>query len=353
MTTRAETLDDALERLAGYAYLDGFGFACHGPMGAEALSTLGYDDRVSAWVEAYKATHAPIAAPPRSERLDGNDAASWRPALGDYSRVSDWALLFAHELRGQPWQDVLRRWAPRLLAGCAGGLTHGLIRTAHAVRAIPSEGAPSDLGLDELAKGLALWAGMFQTLPGRPSLRGSLTLHEAVARLPRPAEPWAPIEAGTFARLDELEDFHDAVEALAPPKPDEDPLSDLTAEFSRVILANPDVMPVGLVHAVTSAAAARTLLPYLTEVPIDVAYAHLWHTSAAIAVGFTPPPTGGQPPLDAHDAPTPADVRARAAEHRDPHVVKFTEACARENALHPDPVYMLAAQHVLEHTPTM
>jgi len=71
-------------------------------------------------------------------------------------------------------------------------------------------------------------------------------------------------------------------------------------------------------------------------------------------VGFTPPPPlGEQPGLDARDAPTAADVSARAGEHQDPHVIKFAEACARENALRPDPVYMLAAQHVLEHMPSL
>ena len=41
MTGRQDALDDALERLEGYEYLDLPGpFACHGPMGAEVLSTL-------------------------------------------------------------------------------------------------------------------------------------------------------------------------------------------------------------------------------------------------------------------------------------------------------------------------
>jgi hypothetical protein len=42
MITRSDALNDALERLQGHAYLDAPGFACHGPMGAETLSTLGH-----------------------------------------------------------------------------------------------------------------------------------------------------------------------------------------------------------------------------------------------------------------------------------------------------------------------
>jgi hypothetical protein len=51
------------------------------------------------------------------------------------------------------------------------------------------------------------------------------------------------------------------------------------------------------------------------------------------------------------EAPSPPELVARATEHKDPHVVKFTEACLREHALRADPVYLLAAQHVIDKTP--
>jgi hypothetical protein len=47
----------------------------------------------------------------------------------------------------------------------------------------------------------------------------------------------------------------------------------------------------------------------------------------------------------------PDELVGRAVEHRDPHVLKFTEACAREHAIGPNPVYLHAAQHVLAVTP--
>jgi hypothetical protein len=68
MTTRTDALADALERLDGYAYLDGPGFAVHGPMGAETLSALGHNDMVAGWVEAYKLRHQPIETPPPRHR---------------------------------------------------------------------------------------------------------------------------------------------------------------------------------------------------------------------------------------------------------------------------------------------
>src|SRR5688500_762408 len=207
MTSRTDALNDALERLTEYRYLDQPGLASHAPMAAEALSSLGYDDEVGPWVEAYKARHTPMAAPPMSSRIDPDDGDSWQPALGDFSRVSDWNRMFTEALDDQPWRSVVQRWMPRLLPGYGGGLTHGLLRVAHAVRALPADAASSDtigeLAGRELAMGLAQWAAFYQALPVTPRLHGSLALDQAVARIPRPDQPWTPMEAITFSRLGE------------------------------------------------------------------------------------------------------------------------------------------------------
>jgi hypothetical protein len=107
MTSRSDALNDALERFDGWGYLDVPGFAFHGPMGAEVLSTLGHDDLVAAWAEQYKLRHQPLEVPRRSARLDARDESSWGPALGDASRVGDWADLFDRELESERWQDVV------------------------------------------------------------------------------------------------------------------------------------------------------------------------------------------------------------------------------------------------------
>lgn len=352
---RRDAVDDALDRLSAYRFVDGPGMATHGPMGAEALSTLGHDDLVSAWVEGYKARHEVIPAPPAIARLDPESEASWRPALGDPQRLSDWDDLFTRALGESAWPDVLQVWVPRLLPGYAGAFTHGLIRTAHAVRALESIVDPSPLVTRELARGLAYWAGTFKALPGRPELRGTLSLSEAVAGLPRPDEAWSPIEAGLFSRLHELRGFPAAVEALGPPPSIDEALSDLTIAFARLVVTRPDVVPIGLVHAVTPVAGARTLLRYLPSTSTEQVYAQLWQVDAAIASGFVP--ASGRPRAagDGDDAgvpvPSPDELAARAAGHRDPHAVKFTEACIRENALRPDPAYLLAAREVLKRTP--
>jgi len=342
-----------LERLDGYGYLDAPGFASHGPMGAETLSTLGHDDLVGAWVEDYKSRHRPLEVPPQRSRLDAADEQSWRQALGDLGRVSDWAAMFRQELAEQPYPAVLQRWLARLLSGYAGGLTHGLIRVAHAVRALPVDGTPSDRLLGEVADGLAFWAATFTRLPGRPELRGPLTLPAAISRLPRPDPPWAMMEAGTFARIDELNGFAAAVEALGPPESSLDALSEISASFCAVVLAHPDVPALPLVHTVTPAAALRTLQAYLPDLSIQAAYAQLWHVGAAIVSAFTagsaPPRTA--PVKEAAETLAPAEVVGRAVEHRDTHALKFVEACTREHATRPDPVYLLAAQQVIEQLP--
>ena len=349
---RQDALNDALERLEGYEYLDLPGpFACHGPMGAETLSTLGYDDLVGDWVEAYKSRHEPLDPFPTLERIDPRDEANWRRALGQVFRANDFAAMFEGELDGEPWQEVLRRWLPRLFEGSAGGLSHGIIRTAHAVRAMPDDVVPSDLTIRELARALGLWAAVYTPLPGHPELKGFLDLDSAIAGLPRPADPWAPIEAGTFSRIGELDRFSGAVEALGRPPGADDALSDLSAAFCRLLLEASDVDPIPLVHTVTPIGATRTLLPYMAEMSSEAVYAHLWHVSAAVVCGFTPASLGRRGEIhDADEIISPIELIARIVEHRDPHVLKFTEVCLSEYWHRSDPVYLIAAEHLLTNT---
>jgi hypothetical protein len=349
---RTDVVSDALDRLSAYAFVDGPGMATHGPMAAEALTVLGHPAEVAGWVERYKQRHEVIPAPPAVDRLDPADEASWRPALGDPSRLADWDELFTRRLADQPWSEVVAAWVPTLLAGYGGAFTHGLIRTAHAVRSLEAAPTPppEPVLLGELAKGLAYWAGTYKALPGRPALQGRLSLAEAIAGLPRPTERWNPMEAGMFTRLHELPDFPAAVEALGPPPSIDHALSDLTAAYARMMVANPDVHPFGLVHALTPVVGARTLLPYVPAVSTAQVYAQLWQVNAAIAAGFVPEPDEAPPTPDSAP-PDPADLVARAAEHQDPHVVKFTEAALAEHRRRPDPAYLHAVHHVLSTTP--
>ena len=145
-------------------------------MAADAMIRLGGGDRVERWVENYRVQLAPAPQPGNLVTTE-----NWRRNLGRIDRLGDWDSYFRRQLDRQPWQLVLATWWPRLLPGAAAGATHGLIRTAHAVRNLVESADPDPLLVDELGAGLSYWAARHQPLPGNPSLDGRLTLPEAMA----------------------------------------------------------------------------------------------------------------------------------------------------------------------------
>ncbi|GHI88757.1 questin oxidase family protein [Streptomyces xanthophaeus] len=347
----SDALNDALERMddLGYERGQGVDLANHGPMGAEALAVLGQADEVARWVGRYRKAMEHHEPPAARFALDPADESSWRPALGTFRRAGDWERLFVRELAEAHWREVLVRWWPRLLPGLFAGLTHGVIRTAHAVRGLYATGdGGTVLQLKELARGLAYWAARYSELPGRPRLHGPHELPDAVATLPRvPLD--GPMGPGTARhRLDtlaELPGYGASLEALAPQQAPR-LLSEMTAQFADVYLGHPEVYPVPLIHGVTAPAAVRLVLPHLPQELYEPTLARLWQVQSAFLFAFTSDrrdegtaawqsEVPDLPPLD--------ELGARAAEHGDEHVIKFTEACLREYALRPDPRYPAAA----------
>lgn len=348
-----DAMTDALDRLddLGYERAGQADLASHGPMGAEVLAVLGHGDAIPAWVAAYRAAMPNHDRPSRRFDLDPTDESAWRPALGAIDRVGDWEHLFLRELAQAPWREVLVRWWPRLLPGLMSRLTHGAIRTAHAVRGVAAGGAaPSPQQLTELARGLAYWAARFTPLPGTPRLEGHHDVATAVAALPRtPLDPTAPpatLLQERLRRLDGQADYHDALTALRADQA-QSLLSDMTAQFAGLCLVHTDYPPIPLIHAVTAPAAIRLVLPYLPAELHLPSVAAMWQIHAAILLIFTGSDHGEQ---TARAKAADTEVRSidelisRAVEHGDEHVLKFTEACLREHALRPDPRYLAAAQ---------
>ena len=164
-----DVLLDALDRLRGTGpEFDGF-LANHGPMAAEALVRLGAADAVPRWVDAYRPR---LDAAPEVVRGIGDD--DWRDHLGQARLFGDWTAYLRREARDTDWRTLLLRWWPRLLPGLAASATHGVIRTAHAVRSLRAAPDPDPLLVDELAQGLAFWAARYQIVPGAPGLAGPL-----------------------------------------------------------------------------------------------------------------------------------------------------------------------------------
>jgi hypothetical protein len=120
------------------------GFAEHATMGVEAMLALGLDpDSVDAWAER----HLPTPTSHGSTQAVARDA-------------------IAPDLVGDGWPTVLQDHVVRLVGNLDVHLFHGLIRTAHAVRAIDTYDSPE--ARRELATGLAawtIWAGDTPTEP--------------------------------------------------------------------------------------------------------------------------------------------------------------------------------------------
>jgi hypothetical protein len=364
--TRRDAINDALDRLRDIGFIMEPGFSEHGPMVAETISSLGCNDEVVGWLEFYKAKRRHIPPPPPKERLDIDDEQQWRAALGVYERVTDWQNAFRNDFGERPWQETLVTWMPRLIDGYAGSLTHGLIRTAHAVRALPMGEVPTPIELDELARGLASWAATYQRVAGNPDRHGDRSLDESIRMIPRAGggrgRPAATADRPAMAQrsvlLEDLPGFVDAVEGMRPAPDIDEAISRHSAVFARILLAHPEIRPIPLiqlVHTITAPVAMRNLLPYVAADRGAWVYARLWQVSASIVARIVGPSGAQDEIAQAIAAPRLAreDLVKRAVEHRDEHAIKLTEALMRADNICPDPVYRVAAEAVLERLPPL
>lgn len=350
MTAYSDAVNDALERLDDLGYERGpepEGFVAHGTMCSETLAVLGYADRIPGYVDGYRKG---LAHHDRPEPWFAVSEDDWRDALGDFSRAGDWEVFFRRELAAADWQEVLVRWWPRLVPGIVAGLTHGLIRTAHAVRSLGATPQPSQGQLTELARGLAYWAARWTLLPGHVRFQGQRTLGQAMAALPRDEMTGSRFRGGKGASDDTstlagYPGYHEALRSLRPYQT-QALLSEMTAGFAGVYLAHPEVLPIPPVHGITAPAAVRLVLPYLPDRLHAPTLAAIWQVQTLMLLDLTDSSAGedtAPADADAMNAPKFAELTARAVEHGDDHVIKLAEACMREHSLRPDPRYAAAA----------
>jgi hypothetical protein len=331
-------LDDALARLGGAGFEYDGGLSNHGPMAVEALAALRREDAIPAFADDY-ARRLGSGPPLGTPISDG-----WTAALGDFGRVADWTARFAEEVAAAPWRSALETWAPRLAPGMIGAATHGWLRTAHAVRAL--ERADTSVRRLELARGLGYWAATFHRLPGARRDRGTLPVEEAAHALPRVAATGAEaLLTDGLHRLDGSVAFVDAV-ARADLGPD--PLgtvSALTRAAARLFLANAHRGSLfALAHAVTASSALRIVLPHVSRETGDTLLWHGWQALAGLQTAFGV--TSEREPFAAYEDDV-EELIERAVRCSDEHGIKFTEACLREHAARPDPVYLAAAHDLL------
>ncbi len=344
--TDADTLDAALEVLARSGPEHGGGLSNHGPMACEALTALARPEAVIPWLDQYRLRLQPPLREGR--RIDRKE---WREGLGKYERAGDWIAFFDRELKAAPWREVLSQWVPLLAPGLVGAATHGLIRTGHAARSLGRR--ENALRRHELAQGLAYWAARYYVLPGSSAAGGTtFEVRDALKRvhlLPGNSSAGGSIVRALRRLDDDGGDFSGVLHLLDTSGDPSRILSELTATFARVYLANsepPAGRVIAFIHSVTGPAALRLLLPSLTPEASRSALKYGWQAAAAMYAALGNQPPGERIPesqIELHE------LIDRAVATRDEHAIKFTEACVRENAIRPDPAYLAAAWNAVGH----
>ncbi len=337
------TMDEMLDLLSFASTELLNGNANHGPMASEALFALGRDEAVLPWVEEYRGRL--VDRPSPFTRISPT---AWREELGKRDRIGDWIEFFECELDSDAWQAVVRKWVPRLAPAVMAAATHGLIRTSHAVRSLSAEETPQRKY--ELAQGLGYWAARYYTMPGTPSAAAaSLTPRDALGRVERLHGPDFDARGAINEQIKGLEDqpqFAPAIDLVDTSGDISRFISDITETFAGIYLASSKDL-VAHVHTVTAPSALRMLVPYLDEADARQAARYAWQACAGVYSWYAT-----VPPQDTAGFAEPPDDRDqlidRAVTAGGAHSIKFTEACLREYALNPNPIYLAAARDATE-----
>lgn len=319
-----DELDDALLRFHSLAPEWGGGFSTHGPMACEALGALGHPALIPAMADRYA---------PRVPPLEEGDVLPERvrgEALGDPERVSDWIATFRMSLASAPWEEVLGEALDRLADGVFAAAGHGLLRTAHAVRALQELDGPIRRG--ELAHGLGYWSANFERLPGAPGSVGSSSFAEALALLPT-ASHFDSQRAFTAAAAG-LDDNRDYLRAVAAARFRDRGWEEDSHEICAAVLPfyrRSKEARIAATHAITVPAALQLIAPVPDASVRGRLLRSAWQTCVALVSLIPDDGLGGELGDEAHElADNPAELRYRAACSLEEHAIKLTEACLRQ-----------------------
>ncbi len=308
------------------------GFFSHAPMVIEALCVLGYGAQVETWLN-----REPVSLLPRPEKLAKVNVAHWREALGQPGRYQDWSDFFRVQIIENGWQGVLDTWAGHLAPGFSTAACHGVIRTAHAARALGHQ--KTACRVEELADGLASWAALYRELPVE-ALKpvGDKNVDEALSDitvLPTQQQPGEGFITAGYTALTHATEFSAQVQQVNFSRSVAELTDEIIITFAGLIVeaVTSPFTAIVFTHAVTGAAAVRNLYPYIREETARTLAFRAWEAGCALKVAFGN--STSTRPCDAGSANM-ASLVARAIRSGDSHAIKLAEACQSVYKEHPE-----------------
>ncbi|CTQ47422.1 questin oxidase family protein [Roseibium aggregatum] len=328
-TSLDTVLEEARKDSVEFPYL----LANHAPMVLVALDRMGASpSRIAEWYEAYRDAHK--LAPPLPS-VEPIDPASWKAALGDRTRESDYRAFFTGEIERLGIDSAIRQYLPHLVQGVAGSALHPLMRLAYAV-----------LKMDEADTGAALgyWAACYLPMPDAGQVEPDTS---------DPGEILAAVSAVEGIRTYTTETdllWHNICAVAALPgfvpligrlKVDETTPRRM-AETSLAVFAA--TMDFSALHAVTGMHWARLVAAYLDE-PLTL-YRVFWQVIASLVpkIGFPDLPSEESlQMMREKPAPEWAEIKAAAIASDDEHDVSLVFSASQEEQVWGDPLYRVVA----------
>ena len=333
-----DALDQALDLLRETGPEFGAGYSNHGPMATEALVTLGRGDEVVPWVLGYRSNLEDL--PTSSERLGD---VGHREALGRFDHFPEWLDLIRGQVTELGWRTAVARWVPTLAEGLSGAAMHGLIRTAHAVRALERHETPERV--EEVSRALAYWAARYQALPVTGSGQGLLPSGAVHSVASARGQVGGRLINDRLAELATFAPFSPAASLVQPVSVDPHLfLDDLIRTFADTYLANVQAgspAAIAFIHGVTGPRAVRLLLDHVDDNTADELLMRVWQAAAGIYSAYGKP--GAFSTYTRDDQWDAEDIIEQAIRTGDEHAIKFVEACVGEHRRNPDPVFVAAA----------
>jgi hypothetical protein len=105
------------------------------------------------------------------------------------------------------------------------------------------------------------------------------------------------------------------------------------------------------IHGVTSLSALGNIIPAVSESATRMALRFAWQAGCALYACYGAGTAVAEEIEIAHHEERRRILADRAVAHGDEHVIKFTEACLRRNALSPSPTYVSAVHSALSLLP--